>query len=76
MDSMEEHPLGKMLDAGLNVTLHSDDPAFFGGYVAENFQAVQDYMGIDDCTLGELARNSFRASFLDDGKKAELLAEV
>ena len=76
VDSMEEHPLRKMLDAGLNITLHSDDPAFFGGYVAENFQAVQDHMSIDDCTLGELARNSFRASFLDDGKKAELLAEV
>ena len=76
VDSLEEHPLRLMLDAGLTVTLNSDDPAYFGGYVAQNFQAVQDYLAMDDRTLGELARNSFRASFLDDGKKAELLAEV
>ncbi len=74
--AMEEHPLGRMLDAGLMVTINSDDPSFFGGYVGENFQAVQDRLGLDDRTLGELARNSFRASFLDEGRKAELLAEV
>ena len=74
--SLEEHPLWEMLDAGLTVTLNSDDPAFFGGYVGENYQAVQECLGIDDLTLGELARNSFRASFLDDETKARLLAEV
>ncbi len=74
--AMEEHPLGRMMGAGLMVTINSDDPSFFGGYVAENFQAVQDRLGLDDRTLGELARNSFRASFLDEGRKAELLAEV
>ena len=58
------------------MTLNSDDPAFFGGYVGENYQAVQDLLGIDDATLGELARNSFRASFLDEEKKAELMSEV
>ena len=65
-----------MLDAGLTVTLNSDDPAFFGGYVGDNYQAVQDCLGIDDHAMGELARNSLRASFLDEEKKAELVAEV
>ena len=55
-----------MLDAGLIVTINSDDPAFFGGYVGENYQAVQEGLGLDDRTLAELAGNSFRAKFLDD----------
>ena len=76
VDNMEKHPLRQMLDAGLNVTLNSDDPAFFGGYVNENYQAVQDCLGIDDLTLGEIARNSFRAAFLDDVRRSELLAEL
>ena len=76
VDTLEEHPLVRMLDAGLTVTLNSDDPAFFGGYVGENYQAVQELLGIDDPTLGESARNSFRASFLDEERKAKLVAEV
>ena len=76
VNSLEEHPLSGMLDAGLTVTLNSDDPAFFGGYAGENYQAVQDLLGVDDYTLGELARNSFRASFLGDRNKAEMVAEV
>ena len=75
-NTIEEHPLKKMLDAGLMVTINSDDPAFFGGYIGENYQAVQDGLGLDDWTLAELARNSFRAAFLDDERKAHLLAEV
>ena len=75
-NAIEEHPAKRMLDAGLMVTINSDDPAFFGGYVGENYQAVQDGLGLDDRTLCELARNSFRAAFIDDEKKRELLAEV
>ena len=75
-NAIEEHPAKRMLDAGLMVTINSDDPAFFGGYVGENYQAVQDGLGLDDRTLGELARNSFRAAFIDDERKRELLAEV
>lgn len=73
---LAEHPLPKMLDAGLKVTLNSDDPAFFGGYINENYQAVQDSLGIDDETLGRIARNSFDASFIDQWRRAELLAEL
>lgn len=76
VDALERHPLAAMLAAGLTVTLNSDDPAFFGGYVNENYQAMQDNLGIDDATLAGLARNSFSAAFLDDDRRAELLAEL
>lgn len=76
VNTIGEHPLKRMLDAGLMVTVNSDDPAFFGGYVGDNYKAVQDGLGLDYRTLAELAGNSFRASFLDDERKAELLAEV
>ena len=52
VERLERHPLRDMLDAGLMVTLNSDDPAFFGGYINENYQAMQDRLGIDDHTLG------------------------
>ena len=68
VDSMEEHPLRKMLDAGLNITLHSDDPAFFGGYGRELPSGAGPR--IDDCTPKLLP------GLISDGKKAELLAEV
>ena len=76
VDSLDRHPVRQMLDAGLMVTLNSDDPAYFGGYVNENYQAVQDYLGIDDATLCRIARNSFLAAFLEPDRRDELLAEV
>ena len=76
VEYLERHPLREMLDAGLMVTLNSDDPAFFGGYVNENYQAMQDSIGIDDRTLGSIARNSFVAAFLDDGRRHELTTEL
>ncbi len=76
VDSLERHPLPAMLDAGLAATINSDDPAFFGGYVGENYQAVQDHLGIDDGTLAEIARNSFNAAFLEAPRRAELMAQL
>lgn len=75
---LEEHPLPKMLDAGLLVTVNSDDPAYFGGYVDENFEGVRAALGLTDDQLRTLARNSFEASFLadDEERRAALLAEV
>ena len=70
------HPLRDMLDAGLVVTLNSDDPAFFGGYINENYQAMQDNLGIDDQTLGRIARNSFAAAFMEAQRRDEILAEL
>ncbi|SEL67874.1 adenosine deaminase [Streptacidiphilus jiangxiensis] len=78
VDTLAEHPLPAMLAAGLQVTLNSDDPAYFGGYVDENFVGVRDALGLSDEQLRLLARNSFDASFLEDDeeRRAELLAEV
>jgi adenosine deaminase len=75
-DRLADHPLRRMLQAGLLVTVNSDDPAYFGGYVHDNFTAVRDALGLDEAALRTLARNSFRASFLDEATRAALLAEV
>ncbi|MFD7454978.1 adenosine deaminase [Kitasatospora sp. NPDC059827] len=76
IDTLADHPLREMLDAGLLVTVNSDDPAYFGGYVEDNFRAVRQALALDQETLRRLAANSFRASFIDDRRRAELLAEV
>lgn len=78
VDALAEHPLPAMLDTGLMCTVNSDDPAYFGGYVNDNFRAVQEELGLSPERLRELARNSFQASFLDDDeeRRARYLAEV
>lgn len=76
VDSLDVHPLPRMLDAGLLVTVNSDDPAYFGGYADDNFRAVRDALELDDETLRRLAANSFRAAFLDETARAAYLAEV
>ena len=63
-DRIEEHNLKKMLDAGLFVTINSDDPAYFGGYMNENFLATQKGLNLSLEDLTEIAKNGFRASFL------------
>ncbi|MEU4109627.1 adenosine deaminase [Streptomyces sp. NPDC048208] len=78
VDTLADHPLPAMLDAGLMCTVNSDDPAYFGGYAGDNFTAVQDTLGLSEDRLRELARNSFLASFLEDDedRRARYLAEV
>ncbi|WP_445528564.1 adenosine deaminase [Streptomyces cyslabdanicus] len=78
VDTLADHPLPAMLDAGLLCTVNSDDPAYFGGYVGENFHAVRDALGLSKDRLRELARNSFLASFLehDEERRRRYLAEV
>jgi adenosine deaminase len=75
-DTMEHHRLKELLDAGLCVTVNSDDPAYFGGYVNENFLAAHQALGLSKRELYRLARNSFEAAFLDDGPKETLIAEL
>ena len=70
------HPLRRMLDSGLLVTVNSDDPAYFGGYVNDNYVAVAEALGLGPEDLARLARNSFEASWLEESRKAALLAEV
>ncbi|MFD8366701.1 adenosine deaminase [Streptomyces hygroscopicus] len=76
VDRLEDHPLPAMLDAGLLVTVNSDDPAYFGGYVGDNYTAVRDALGLDEATLRTLARNSFEAAFLDEETRAAYLKEL
>lgn len=74
--SLDRHPLPAMLEAGLLVTVNSDDPAYFGGYVDDNFAAIEAVLRLDRPTLAQLARNSFTASFVDDAERARWTAEV
>ncbi|MCW8219305.1 adenosine deaminase [Streptomyces griseolus] len=78
VDTLEEHPLRAMMDAGLFCTVNSDDPAYFGGYVGDTFHAVHEALGLDREELRTLARNSFEAAFLDhdEERRARYLAEV
>ncbi|MFJ9709791.1 adenosine deaminase [Streptomyces sp. NPDC101234] len=78
VDVLAEHPLPAMIEAGLLCTVNSDDPAYFGGYVADNYHAVRDALGLSREQMRELARNSFVASFLEDDEelRARYIAEV
>jgi adenosine deaminase len=67
--TLDEHVLPRMLDAGLLVTVNSDDPAYFGGYVEANFAALERELGVTDRDLRRLAENSFHAAFLTDEQR-------
>ena len=75
-DTLGDHNLGAMLDAGLVVTVNSDDPAYFGGYVGDNFAAVAQALDLPPNALVTLARNSFEASFVDRRTRDAYLARV
>ena len=74
--SIEAHPLARMLDAGLKATVNSDDPAYFGGYLLENFVAVSDGLGLDRARQVRLARNSLEGAFLAPEAKTRHLAAL
>lgn len=69
------HPLPAMLEAGLRVTVNSDDPAYFGGYVEDNLAALRG-LGLDDEAFRTLARNSFDAAFVTDEQREAWKAEL
>jgi len=74
--SMKNHPLLSLLEQGLLVTVNSDDPAYFGGYVNDNFLAVTESLAPSREQVVQLARNSFAASFLDQGMKNSWLKKI
>lgn len=74
--SMKDHPLKTMLNKGLCVTVNSDDPAYFGGYVNENFSAAAKALDLTYEDIYSLAKNSFTASFLPHEKKQSLISEL
>lgn len=76
VDDLADHPVPEMLAQGLHVTLNSDDPAYFGGYVNSNYQALVDHAGLTRDQIVRVAVNSFEGSFLPDAEKAAFVAEV
>ncbi|HWC78457.1 MAG TPA: adenosine deaminase [Pseudonocardiaceae bacterium] len=73
---LSAHPLPSMLANNLLVCVNSDDPAYFGGYVDDNFVAIQRELGLDNSQLGILARNSFEACFAPAADRVRWQAEV
>src|SRR5438105_6059905 len=75
-DSIHDHNLPELLEAQLCVTINSDDPAYFGGYINENFIAVQEAFDLTKEQVVDLARNSFEAAFLPDDQRTGILQEL
>jgi adenosine deaminase len=73
---LAQHNLKEMLDSGLCVTVNSDDPAYFGGYMTENYLAIQQALDLNQIDLSQLAKNAVEASFLDETSKKGLLKEL
>ncbi|GAB4441493.1 MAG: adenosine deaminase [Cyanobacteria bacterium J069] len=75
-DRMEQHTLKQLLDRGLCITVNSDDPSYFGGYLLENFEQIEAALPLTSGDLVQLAKNSFQASFISDAAKAEYVTQV
>jgi adenosine deaminase len=69
-DRLEDHSLGEMLEAGLQVSINADDPAYFGGYVADNYLQTAAALGLGTDALAAIAAASIDASFLPAEEKA------
>jgi adenosine deaminase len=76
VDDLKAHPMKRMLDLGLHATVNSDDPAYFGGYLAENWLQTAAAVGLTREELITLARNSFTGSFLTAEEIAPHLAAI
>jgi adenosine deaminase len=70
------HPLRTLMDAGVRVTVNSDDPAYFGGYIGDNFVAVKDALGLSAIDMMRLAQNSVESAFAPLDRKVALLHEI
>ncbi|MBN8528062.1 MAG: adenosine deaminase [Caulobacterales bacterium] len=73
---LKDHPVPEMLRRGLHVTLNSDDPAYFGGYVNANYKQLASAVGLTREQVTQIAKNSFEGSFLSEDEKARHLAEI
>lgn len=76
VDDLKAHPLKRMLDLGLKATVNSDDPAYFGGYLADNYLQTAEALGLTRAEIATLARNSFAGSFLSEAEKAAHIARL
>jgi adenosine deaminase len=76
INDLKDHPMKRMLDLGLKATMNSDDPAYFGGYVNQNYRETAAALGLTADEIVTLARNSFTGSFLSEAEQAVHLAEI
>jgi adenosine deaminase len=76
VDDLKRHPLRRMLDKGLMASVNSDDPAYFGGYVGDNYRAVADALALTREEIVTTVRNGFQSSLMTAAAKAEALAEI
>lgn len=76
VDALDQHNLARMLRQGLRVTINSDDPAYFGGYLLDNYMACAQALGLDERELAALAENSLLASFLPPRRKRALVEKL
>lgn len=76
IQDLKNHPVKKMMEKGLIVTINSDDPAYFGGYIEENYRAVSQALDMSKEDIYQLAKNSFSASFLDEEEKKHMIEKV
>lgn len=76
VDDLKNHPIKKMLSAGLKATINSDDPAYFGGYMNENFIALAEAVDLTQVEIATLARNGFEAAFISDDEKYRLTDQL
>jgi len=75
-DDLSQHNLPALLGAGLRATINSDDPAYFGGYMTDNFEQCQQALGLSNDQLRTLADNAIEASFASETRKAQLRASL
>ena len=76
IDRLEDHNLKRLMDRGAKVTINSDDPAYFGGYIGENYAATAVALNLTSTDLAAIARNSLEASFAPQSAKARWLEEL
>ena len=76
VDDLRAHNLARLLRAGVAVTVNSDDPAYFGGYIGDNYRAVAEALDLSGRELVQLAENAVRAAFLAPGDRDALLARI
>jgi adenine deaminase len=76
VEDLKAHPLRRMMEKDLVVTVNSDDPAYFGGYVNDNYRAVSDALSLGRDEIVAIVRNGFQASLMTAAEKAAALAEV
>lgn len=76
IDSIKDFPLRRLLDAGIRFSINSDDPAYFGGYILENYCALQEVFDLSIAEWGGIAKGAVMGSWCADERKTQLLTEI